>query len=55
MTKNISRKGERKMNAQNLVFEITEMVSAAAELEKYNHLGAVAAITENLYFAQHNE
>jgi hypothetical protein len=44
-----------KMYVRNLIAEIIEELNAAKELEKYNHLGAVAAITEELYFARHAE
>lgn len=35
----------------NAVGEIGELLFVSVELEKYEHLGAVASLTEELYFA----
>ena len=43
------------MKVRKLIVEIIEETVAAMELEKYAHLGAVASITEELYFASHAE
>jgi hypothetical protein len=55
VTRNKSRKGEMKMNIENRVFEITEEIYMAKELEKYTYLGAVASLTELIYKATRGE
>lgn len=39
----------------NAVGEITQVINEANESEKYAHLGAVASITEEIYFAKNVE
>ena len=40
---------------KNTVGEITELISIERELEKYAHLGAIAEITEMLYYAKNEK